>query len=194
MLKRIWHDPVWSKVIAAILFAALTGLAGIAWAPVRTFVLATSPIPNWLTALLALIIIVQGAILFAPRPKAQARISAIGDAVIGEDKVPGRGFPLKVYQVMRNDSTESADVAVADYKPRTVTLKQFVTGVLQVKLREWYPDKEGVDRLAVLPGQQFKIWVGVDEGKFTKDQLERLRGKIGTMVLKVNHHLVHIEL
>ena len=66
--------------------------------------------------------------------------------------------------------------------------------VLQVKLREWYPDKEGVDRVSVLPGQQFKAWVGADDKKFTKDQLERLRGQIGNLVLKVNGQRVDISL
>jgi hypothetical protein len=121
MLKRIWHDPVWSKVIAAIIFAALTGIAGIAWDPIRVFLVSTSPIPNWLTAALILLIVVLGAILFTPRQTAVARISPVGDAIIGEDKAPGRGFPLKVYRVVRNDSNDTADISVADYKPGTVS-------------------------------------------------------------------------
>lgn len=64
LLKKIWGDPVWSKVIAA----AILGTAAIAtaylkgWRPSFTtlvrdaisFALAKSPVPNWLLALFIL--------------------------------------------------------------------------------------------------------------------------------------------
>lgn len=198
MLKKIWYDPVWSKVIATIIFAALAALAGLSWNPIGTFLLSASLVPHWLLGLLCLVAACIAVILLtAAKPKTPdtpVHITPVGETIIGEDKNPGRGFPLKVYRVMRNDSNHCADVQIADYRAATVTLKEFVTGVLQVKLREWYPDKEGVERVPVLPGQQFKAWVGADDRKFTKDQLERLRGQIGTLVLKVNGQRVDISL
>ena len=96
------------------------------------------------------------------------------------DPTPGRGYPLKVYCEMRNNNlVNCADVRVVGYRPDTVHLKKFETDVLQLKIRKWwYPDDQGVDRVAVLPGQQFRAWVGVDENKFTKDQLDGLRKKL----------------
>jgi len=193
MLKKIWRDPVWSKVIAAGIITAITATAGIIWPPVRGFLLTASLVPYWLFGLLGLVVVCAIVIVLdANRPK--VHVTPVGDVEVGEDKTPGRSFPLKVSCVIRNDSSQSIDVQVFDYTPGTVTLKKFVTDVLQVKLREWYPDKHGVERLAVLPGQQFKAWVGADESRFTKDQLDRLRGQIGSLVLLVNGRRIDISL
>lgn len=66
MLKKIWHDPVWSKVIAAILVATLSAVATLLWkSSVGAFLLRTSPIPNWVLGLLGLIVASEGMILLA---------------------------------------------------------------------------------------------------------------------------------
>jgi len=86
VLKKIWHDPVWSKVIAAAIMAALTAIAGLSWQSIGAFLLARSPVANWLLGLLVLIILCEGAILFAERTKNAKRVttSATGQ---DEDKV-----------------------------------------------------------------------------------------------------------
>jgi hypothetical protein len=194
MLKKIWHDPVWSKVIAAGIVAAVAAGAGIISLPIGQFLLTASPVPHWLLGLLGLIAF-SAVMLAARRPG--VRITPVGDSEPRDDKTPTtppRTYPLKVYRVMRNDSTQPIEARIFDYRPGTVTLKKFVTGVLQVQLREWCPDEHGLDRIPVLPGQQFRAWVGVDENKFTKDQLDRLRGQIGTLVLVVNGRRINIAL
>jgi hypothetical protein len=74
-----------------------------------------------------------------------------------------------------------------EYTPRKVTLKQFVPEVLQVRLRDkWYPMPDGVDRVALLPAQLCRAWVGLDEKKFDKEQVEKSLGQIGTLVFTIN--------
>jgi hypothetical protein len=69
VLKKIWHDPVWSivigSVIAAIVIAVLTAVAGLLWRAFGAFLLSTSSIPNWVLGLLGLIIVIEGVILLA---------------------------------------------------------------------------------------------------------------------------------
>lgn len=202
VLKRLWNDPVWSKVIAGLILAALTAIAGLSWQPLGIWLLGATPTPNWILFMMCLVLVCETTILLAiarrraPNPPAvPIHVVPIGDTDVVEDKTPGRGYPLKAYRTMRNDSIQPVDVRVADYRVGTVDLKKFVTDVLQVKLREWFPDKgDGLERVAVLPGQQFKAWVGADEKKYTKDQLDRLRGRIGTLVLMVNGERVDIPL
>jgi len=57
LLKKLWHDPVWSKVLAAVIFAA----CATAWAAIRgnlgvlwRSVIVSSPIPHWAIGLLTL--------------------------------------------------------------------------------------------------------------------------------------------
>jgi hypothetical protein len=131
------------------------------------------------------------------RPSQHARAS---DIKVVEVTIPSQDptlkltYPLKCYVELRNDSTECADVRVSEYKQQTVTLKKFTPDVLQVKLREWYPQRDGIDRVAVLPGQLFRAWVGVDEAKFNENQIRGLRGKIGTLVFSVNGKPVNVPL
>jgi hypothetical protein len=95
---------------------------------------------------------------------------------------------------MQNNSTECADVRVSEYRPRTVTLKQFVLDVLQVQLREWCPRDNGVDCVAVLPHQSFRAWIGIDESRFSEERVRALRGQIGTLVLSVDGVAISVEL
>lgn len=103
-------------------------------------------------------------------------------------------FPLKCYVTLQNESTECIEVRVSEYRPRKVTLKQFVLGVLQVNLRGWHPTTDGVDRIAVLPQQSFRAWIGLDEKKFSDVQANELRGEIGTLVFLVDGKPVPIDL
>jgi hypothetical protein len=62
VLNKIWKDPVWSKVIAAGIIAALAAVSGyfLGWWPrlislakkMWQFMLSTTPLPNWLIGIL----------------------------------------------------------------------------------------------------------------------------------------------
>jgi hypothetical protein len=104
-------------------------------------------------------------------------------------------YPLKCRAKMRNESARCIDVQMAGFRPKHVTLKKFETSALQVKLaKDWMPPKEAIDRVAVLPNQEFQAWVGIDETKFTEDAVRRLRGEIGTLVLRINGQPYEVKL
>jgi hypothetical protein len=99
---------------------------------------------------------------------------------------PALNYPLKCYAQMRNEAEQAIDVSVIDYILGRVTLKKFVTDVLQLKFRKWLPADEGVDRVAVYPGQQFQGWIGPDAIQYSEARLKELKGNIGTLVLRVD--------
>jgi len=103
-------------------------------------------------------------------------------------------YPLKGYVELQNSSMSSIDVRLSEYLPEQVTLKQFVSDVLQVNIAGWCPQPDGVGHLSVLPGQRFRGWVGFDETKFTQEQVKALRGKIGTLVFSINGDALHITI
>lgn len=174
-VARIWDDPVWSKVIAAGILA-LIGSIGIIF--------------NWWNAGFRRLVQLVGAKV-RPAPN----IRKIDVEIPPQNPALRLGFPLKCYVTLQNASIECAEVRVSEYRARTVTLKQFVFDVLQLGFRgQWFPAPDGVDRIAVLPQQLFRAWVGVDERKFSEDQVNRLRGQIGTLVLLVDGKSVNIDL
>jgi len=107
----------------------------------------------------------------------------------------GMGFPLKLHMQLRNDSSEAVDVQLKEYIPKLITTKGLPLEVLQIRIGgTWQAQPQGVSRIAVFPEQQFQAWIGLDEGKFNKGQIEEHRGNIGTLVLFVNGHDVRIPL
>ena len=69
-----------------------------------------------------------------------------------------------------------------------------VLSVLQIKFNRYFPEPDSAERIAVLPRQLFRAWIGIDETKFTDTQIMNLRGKIGTFVLSVNGEHVNLDL
>jgi hypothetical protein len=106
----------------------------------------------------------------------------------------GAGYPLKYRITMQNNTAMVAEVRIAEYRPKRVTLKRLVLEVLQLWFGEWLPAPDGVDRIAVYPQQQFRAWIGIDESKFNAQQVEALRGQIGTLVLRVDGEEVPVDL
>jgi hypothetical protein len=100
-----------------------------------------------------------------------------------EQTDPGVVYPLKYYVEAINDSRKCVAVRVSEFKPTAVTLQKFVPDTLQVMLNGWCPRPNTTDSVALLPNQRCRAWIGVDAGKFTKADLERLEGKIGTLTL-----------
>jgi hypothetical protein len=206
-ISRIWHDPVWSKVIAGVILALLAA----AWATGAHFglwpqLLGTYPIRVWLllllvaVTLLSLVFLLSGrnTVLSAAkernRPDLEPNITKIDVLTVPPDKGLTLSFPLKCYVQLRNDSALCADVGLLEYRPGTVTLKSFAVDALQLKLRNWVPVDHGLERIAVLPGQLFRAWIGADDSKFNAVQVNELRGRIGTLVFSVNGKRVDITL
>lgn len=79
MFKKIWGDPVWSKVIATLILSALAVLwAGLHfnWWPL---ILATSPVPHWLLGLLIIMIVASASTLVAVMMKTPRMSAAVDD-------------------------------------------------------------------------------------------------------------------
>lgn len=66
-------------------------------------------------------------------------------------------FPLKCYVTLQNASGECSEVRLATYRDQSVTLKQFVTDVLQIKFQNWAPSSDGADRIAVYLNSCFEL-------------------------------------
>jgi hypothetical protein len=150
IVTHLWNDAVWSKVIATIILSA----GAIVWA------FAGRSLRKW--------------------RRGNVSIKVIDTVVFDPDPKKTLVFPLKCYVEMRNESPVSIEVSLSDFEKQSVELKRFVTGVLQVNFNSaWYPSPDGVDRIAVLPRQMFRAWVGIDESKFTAEQVRRLKWQIG---------------
>ena len=173
MLAYLWNDPVWNKVIAGIILLVVTAagarIANIHW---------WSAIMRWVFRVLSR----------RYRPAANIRV------IDARPEEAGIGYPLKYRITMLNNTAVAAEVRVAEYRPKRVTLKRLVLEVLQLWFGEWLPDRDGVDRIAVYPQQQFRAWIGIDESKFNAQQVEALRGQIGTLVLSIDGEAVSIDL
>jgi hypothetical protein len=106
----------------------------------------------------------------------------------------GAGYPLKCHVEMRNDSSKCIEVRVSDYRPKAITLKSFPPEVMQVRFNnKWFPT-DPVDRVAVLPGQLCRAWIGMDEAKFTEERVKAAQGNVGTLVVSANRKHFSFEL
>jgi hypothetical protein len=156
VLKALWNDSVWSKVIAW----AITILIGGMGAAIRF---------HWWNRISAVwaikLTMTNGNIICEPWRK---------------------GYPLRHYVEMRNDSSKCIEVSVFKYIPNTITVKSFPPEVMQVRFHtEWFPP-EYAERVAVLPGQLCRAWIGIDDRKFNEGQVTAVVGSIGTLVVSAN--------
>jgi hypothetical protein len=171
----VWTDVVWSKVIAGIILLAISAvLAAMRWETLKRFVAAflvawrESPPVAQMESLPPKISLVQ-VIATAPAPG------------------PTLTYPVKCYVEMRNDSAGCIDVRLSDYRANRVPAKLKLLNVLQLKfLNAWVPPVVEADRVAVLPQQLFRIWIPIDETRFTADIVNGFIGVIGEVVLLVN--------
>jgi hypothetical protein len=182
--RKIWNDPVWSKVIAGLILAA----GGALWASRTSWgTTLKTPLPLW-------IVIIVGAatfslavmLMFFRTYQFEPQIEVIDVSVTEVNRPMPLTFPLKCHVQFRNESDGCVDVRTSDYEPNTVTLKRFTLNVLQIDLEGWVPEPYATDRIAVLPGQTFRAWIGIDETKFSPASVKDLRGRMGTLRLIVN--------
>jgi len=134
---------------------------------------------------------------YAEKRKLTPRVTRVSVSIPDIDHKLALTYPLKCYVTMRNDAMECADVRLSAYRPRSLTVKDFPLDVLQLRFgRQWCPTPDGVDHLAVLPGQLFRAWIGLDERNVNEEQARGflLRGDVGTLVFLINGNPTNIEL
>jgi hypothetical protein len=159
--------------VAALAFAVKG-----AWHELQTMQFLSAP--AWVVYVLIALIV--GSLWLASR--SQTKIALIDVAVLTQDKA---NYPLKCRAKMRNESGKCIDVQMSRFVEQSVTLKKFESSALQVKiLTDCVPPQLAVDRIAVLPDQEFQGCVGIDEKKFDQDTVKRLKGSLGKLVLRVN--------
>jgi hypothetical protein len=104
------------------------------------------------------------------------------------------GYPLKYHVEIRNDSSKVVEVRLADYRANKIPLQSFPPEVMQVRFNnKWFPT-DPVDRVAVLPGQLCRAWVGLDSKKFNEVQAKAAMGTIGTLIVSANRKRFSFEL
>jgi hypothetical protein len=188
VFKRIWTDPVASQVIAGIILAMLA----VGRAVYRENFMKPYPVPLWAIFLIAFVFVRTWS-LFVRKRKPKISVQS----VVATDPPSGvqLTYPVKLYVTCRNDSKFAIDVRMLEYKPKLVQHRQFVPGVVQILIGQaWLPSDHGVERIAVLPGQLFKAWIGVDERQCDAVKVNGLKGRIGTLVLSVNDRPIPFEL
>jgi hypothetical protein len=131
-----------------------------------------------------------------PRIKIAPAIVKVGDWVLDGTADPKLGYPLKIRMQFRNDSPATVDVRMSHYTANRGPLREpFPLAVLQLKLGgDWLPTQKLEERIAVLPGQHFRAWVGIDHQKMTKQQLEEYKGQVGTIALVANEEIINFAL
>lgn len=107
----------------------------------------------------------------------------------------GAMYSLKYYLEIVNDSRRSVEVRVSEFTPDAVSLQKFVQSTLQVMFDgKWFPTELATEAVALLPNQRRRAWIGIDAKKFTKADVERLEGKIGTLTLTANGRKIAFQL
>jgi hypothetical protein len=108
-----------------------------------------------------------------------------------------KGYPLKIRYELKNGSDICLDVKLHAYGlNNTFVLKQVVNEVLQVKFYPagWFPIDDGGTNVAVLPDQEFRGWIAVNDSRFSKAQIDVLIGNLGKVILYVNGDLIEISI
>jgi hypothetical protein len=193
-----WTDPVGSKLIAVALASIATGI----WGKLSTdagprFVGSHEQVAYWTIVVLATTTVLgvgglarisrARAVVATVPSAAQPRISLVTASVTQANPADQRTYPVKIRAEFRNDSQSCIDVSIAGFTAGAVTLEKLVTSVLQLKIESsWLPLDEA-ERIAVLPGQMFRLWLGVEKARFTSaEQVTRLLGAVGKLMLMVN--------
>jgi hypothetical protein len=197
-MGRLWHDPVWSKVIAA----SITGVAAVLYAWIGNQWLPQMTTFNWWLFAIALLGVLGGLaggfLIFRKLNQVEPNITKTGVRIPPPDPDRKLTFPLKCYVTLRNDSEEEcADVHLSDYKRGAISVRELPSDVLQVRIgTQWCPSPDGIARVAVLPKQRFRAWIGLDHTLYNQAQANDLlsRGQLGTLVFSVNGKLVNVEL
>jgi hypothetical protein len=162
----IWNDPVWSKVIGGLIVIAVSGILGL-----------------------------LGKVSGFPKRFWQPALRKTHAYVSDQSETADIEYPLKYYIEAINDSRKCVAVRVSDYASNAVTLQKFVPNTLQAMMPDgWHPRPNTTDSVALLPNQRCRAWIGIDATKFTKNQVEALEGRIGTLTLTANEKKISFEL
>jgi hypothetical protein len=163
-MQSIWHDPVWSKVIASAIFAIIVAIA----AQLKF---------DWLKRISNMwsIKLTITTAYVSSQPGAGYPLKYYVEMRNDSSK-------CVAVRILRYDSKA---ISLKSFPPEIMQVR-FHT--------KWYPTDQGAETVAVLPGQLCRAWIGVDENIFTEAQVNAAKGNIGTLVLSVNRKQFSFEL
>jgi hypothetical protein len=195
-VQGVWKDPVGAGIISGVVVAILVSAAGKLSPANAAVFLKSFPIPVWviIIAVFTLIGTLYRLITHRePPPSIEpynfktkiASISMVAEFSPPEEK---HTYPLKCRVWLRNESKGCIDVMLLRYEPDKIHYKLFRQGVLQIELAggAYIPVDHGADRIAVLPEQNFRVWIAIDEMKYSQQEVQGAYGQVGTLVFKVN--------
>jgi hypothetical protein len=108
---------------------------------------------------------------------------------------PGKGYPLKYWVELRNDSVKCVAVKLHNFHPEKITLKSLPPEVMQLRFsNRWLPSDPSEVVVAVLPGQLCRLWIGIDEKAHTEPEVKAATGNIGTLIISANRQQVAFKL
>ena len=84
MIKRLWHDPVWSKVIATIIIGGVLQLPA-----AFRFLLRTMCVPRWILGIFVLVATVI-VLFFRKRWSNKPKITIVGEVSIPAQDMTGK--------------------------------------------------------------------------------------------------------
>jgi hypothetical protein len=193
-VKDVWKDPVGAGIISGVAVAILVSVAG-KLSDAKTL-LTSFPVPLWVIIIAAFTLIGTVYKLLThhdPTPNIEpynfetkiGSISMVAELSPSEEQ---HTYPLKCRVWLRNESKGCIDVMLLRYEPEKIHYKLFRQGVLQIELAggAYIPTDHGADRIAVLPEQNFRVWIAIDETKYSQQEVQGAYGQVGTLVFKVN--------
>lgn len=160
----IWHDPVWSAVIAGTIVAIVTAIA-------------TQLKFNWVTRISDL-----WAIKLSVTNAYTSSQPGAGYPLKYYVEMRNDSQRCIAVRVLRYDSKS---ISVKSFPPEVIQVR-FNTS--------WYPSNPSAEAVALLPRQLCRAWLGVDERIFTEAQVNAAKGKIGTFSVLANKKQFSFEL
>ena len=193
--KEIWKVPVVAGTISGVVVALIVSAAGKISPANAAIFLKSFPIPLWVIIIAVFTLIGTVWKLLThhePPPNLELYnfqtkllyISMTAGLAPPEEK---RTYPLKCSAFWKNESNGCIDVVFLRYEQEKIPAKSFIPSVLQISVDGQYvPPNHGAGRIAVLPDQEFRAWIAVDENKYTADEIRGAYGNIGTFVFRIN--------
>jgi hypothetical protein len=199
-VKDVWKDPVGAAVIAGVVLAFFAWVweKGISHTEVIS---QPFPVPLWLIiiAVFALlgtlwkVITQREAMHLVYNFEPDIELVNVTATLSTEEGVK---YPLKCTVFMRNKSRGCIDVIYARYDRKDIEIQAFTQGVIQIEAAPvgWTPSPHGADRIAVLPGQNFRLWIPIDRTRFSQERVQGAVKQIGTIILTVNGKAIPINI
>lgn len=134
-IKRVWHDPVWSKVIATVIATVILGIAASLWAAIHfdwwksiSLLLSATWVPNWLIVVGLLLLGAAAAVSVARLRNLAAAKKATNESgtpdVFQPARVAGEPWSIETIGLMHNrEAGNDTSLVRVSWRPEVVRLR-----------------------------------------------------------------------